>query len=255
VPGREGIDGPTATPRVVALHGVGGGGYFFRDLAAALEGRYRVRAPDLVGRGGSFSFDDWLNGLRLVLDDPGGPAFVIGHSLGTIIALELWRRWPDSIRGIVFVGGLPRPREVIRERLAARIAAIRADGTLAGWGPKISPAVFSARSRSEHPDVVSMFERRFEAQDPGRYLRSLELLIAADARDVVPTVTVPCASISGAEDFYAPPEDVTAFLAHLPAPAESIVLPEVGHVPFFEAPDAFAAAVGRVLDGWTPGRG
>ncbi len=244
-----------ATPRVLALHGVGGGAYFFHGLAERLALRHAILSVDLpatgrsTGTAATLTMQDWLADLRALIDaalEP--PVAVIGHSLGTILALELWRMSPDRIRGLAFVGGVPAVRQPVRERLASRIAAIAEEG-IAGWGPKVSPANFSPASMHARPEVVGLFERLFELQRAESYIKSVEILLAASSTDVVPAVTVPVLSVSGADDLYAPPEAVAAFLDALPQPARRIVLPDVGHLPFYEAPDAFAEAVGEFLDG------
>jgi pimeloyl-ACP methyl ester carboxylesterase len=38
-------------------------------------------------------------------------------------------------------------------------------------------------------------------------------------------------------------------LARLPEPCDQVLLDGVGHMPFFEAPDEFARAVGAFLEG------
>jgi pimeloyl-ACP methyl ester carboxylesterase len=95
--------------------------------------------------------------------------------------------------------------------------------------------------------VVGLFERSFEMQPLASYLRSIEILLAASATTVVPTVTVPVLSIAGDADTYAPPEFVAAFLSRLPHAATNVVLPDVGHLPFFEAPEEFARLIGDFL--------
>ena len=248
-------------PAVLALHGVGGGTFFFQGLAERLSPWYQVTALDLPGTGRSTSaspveFQDWIDDIGEVLTRHiARPVVIVGHSLGTILALETWRARPDWIRGLVFVGGLPTPRPVVRERLAARIASMAVEG-IDGWGARVSPGVFGPRAYRDAPEVVGLFERLFDAQDAAGYMRSLELLLAADASDVVPTVTIPCASISGSDDQYASPDAVAAFLAALPATPASVVLPGVGHMPFFEAPVEFARVVRGFLatvPGWAPG--
>lgn len=240
---------------VLALHGVGGGAYFFRGLAPRLGFQYRVVATDLPaglaadGTVASASMAGWADGLaELVTARFHGPVVVVGHSLGTILALELWRRRPDRVRGLVFVGGLPQPRPAIRERLGERVAAIRASGSMAGWGPRISPGVYGRRAATEAPESIGLFERLIEAHHPGTYVRNVEALLAASATDVVPTVTVPCLSISGRDDLYAPPDAVGAFIAGFPGGCRRVLLDGVGHMPFFEAPEEFASAVRSFLD-------
>jgi pimeloyl-ACP methyl ester carboxylesterase len=239
-------------PALLALHGLGGGAYFFRGLAPLLASRYRTVAVDLPGTGRSSgtvpaTMDSWIADLgALVRDAIREPVVVVGHSMGTILALKAWQAWPDWIRGLVFVGGLPEPRAVIKDRLAARAETVARHG-LTGLGPQVSPANFSPRSLQKRAEVVGLFERTFETQDPAAYVASIHLLINGSARDAVSTVRVPSLSISGADDLYAPPDDVRAFAESVPGHKPPVVIPECGHLPFFEVPDRFAALVDEFL--------
>lgn len=240
-------------PPVLALHGVGGGAWFFRGLAERLDLRYRVLATDLPsglkpdGSAEPATMATWADGVgELLAQRTAEPAVVIGHSLGTILALELWRRRPDLVRALVFVGGLPAVRELMRGRLRDRLAIV-ADSGMAGWGPRVAAGVFGRKAFHTQPESVGMFERLLETHPPSTYIRNVEALLAASAVDVVPTVTVPCLSISGAEDNYAPPEFVADFLRRLPGQCDQVVFEGVGHMPFFEVPVEFAEAVGAFL--------
>lgn len=245
---------------VLAIHGLGGGSYFFEGCARRLAERYQVAAVDLPGTGASTtsvvpSMSVWVADLADVIEARcGQPCVIVGHSLGTIVALELWRARPELVRAMVFVGGLPKPRPVVCERLRARAEAIRRDG-MAGWGLQVASGVFAAASRARLPETVALFARLFDAQPVESYLRCLEILIGADVSDVPKSVAVPCASISGQDDQYAPPDDVTLFVRELPAGTPQLLMPDVGHLPFFEAPDAFAVALGDVLLALTGPRG
>ncbi|MEO7193146.1 MAG: alpha/beta hydrolase [Vicinamibacterales bacterium] len=242
-------------PSVLAIHGVGGGAFFFRGLAQRLGGRYRVLAVDLPGTGrseagpGMFSLAGWVADLgELVAARMNPPVAIIGHSIGTIVALEAWAAWPERISRLVFVGGIPEPTEAGRLRLGARAEALRR-GSLAGLGETVSAGNFAPETVASRPEVVGLFERAFEGQVLSSYVRSLEILLSASATRIVSTVTVPCLSISGAADLYAPPDVVTAFVAALThAPHSMAILPNVGHLPFFEAPEEFARLVGRFLE-------
>jgi pimeloyl-ACP methyl ester carboxylesterase len=235
-------------PALLALHGLGGGAYFFRSLGTRLDARCRTIAVDLPGTGWSRgglpqSMDGWIADLgELVRTVIGEPVHLVGHSMGTILALKAWQAWPEWIRGLVFVGGLPEARQPIRTKLADRAERIRAEG-MAGWGAQVSPGVFSPVSMQRHGELVGMFERLFEAQDQATYLACLRLLITESAADAVPTVTVPSLAIVGADDLYAPPDAVEAFVRALPDRPAPVVIPECGHLPFFEAPERFAALV------------
>jgi pimeloyl-ACP methyl ester carboxylesterase len=241
-------------PPVLALHGVGGGAYFFSGLSERLGGRYRIVAIDYPGVGLStaapeaFSVEGWVRDLgEMVTNLFDGPVTIIGHSLGTIVALECWNAWATRISSMIFVGGLPEVRPAIRARLLERCELIARDG-IEGWGRRVAPGVFGQAALHTRPEVVGLFTRIFDGQPADVYVRSLRLLTAASAERVVPAVTVPCFSISGSEDAYAPPDAVSAFLDRFHARPDQTVLPGVGHMPFFEAPERFADVVGSCLD-------
>jgi hypothetical protein len=70
-------------------------------------------------------------------------------------------------------------------------------------------SVSVASSAGGWPPAPLGGERLLESHDPGLYVRNMNALLAASATDVVPTVTVPCLSISETEDVYAPPDCVS----------------------------------------------
>jgi len=239
---------------VLALHGLGGGAYFFRGFASRLAPRYRVLAVDMPGTGrstsgvSSWSIASWIDDLNdLIARHIGAPVVIVGHSLGTIVALAGYRAWPQHIRGLVFAGGLPKARSVIVERLVTRAAQVRQSG-LQGLGAQVAAGVFSPESLRTRSEVVALFERTFEAQAADAYLRGIEILTTASADDVAPTVGVPALAITGQDDQYAPPDAVSTFVQTLPAARPLHVIPDCGHMPFFESPDVFASRVESFLD-------
>lgn len=239
-----------AGPCVLALHGLGGGAYFFRGFARQLQSSCRVLSVDLPGTGrsaaeGPPSIDNWVDRLgRLVDAHSAAPVVLLGHSLGTIVALHAYAAWPDRIKAVAFVGGLPRVRPPIHERLRARLAALEGGRDLAGWGPAVSPGVFSPATLAGQPELVALFERLFEAGSLQAYVASARVLLDADATHLVGAVRVPCLAVTGADDQYAPPDAVATFVQSLPHHARLEVIDACGHLPFLEQPDTFA----RVMD-------
>jgi 3-oxoadipate enol-lactonase len=234
-------------PAILALHGLGGGAYFFRSLAERLLPDYRVVAVDLPTSPDA-SMNSWVEALGTLVDGRiGQPVVVLGHSMGTIIALDAWARWPERIRAAIFVGGVPQVAPRIRERLSERVRALASASDLAGWGPRVSPGVFASGTFVDRPEVVAAFERLFEMQTVEAYVRCCTILLSANAEAIVPTVTVPCLAITGEHDQYAPPDAVAAFIGKIPSHPRLEVIPGCGHLPFLEQPDAFAAAVKSFL--------
>src|SRR3954451_524644 len=102
-------------PGLVALHGLGGGGYFFAGVARsqAARGR-RVICPDLPGSGLSprgdrpVTLDRRADAAVELIERQaaaaGGPVALMGHSMGTIVALKVYARIPARVCSLTFVG-------------------------------------------------------------------------------------------------------------------------------------------------------
>jgi pimeloyl-ACP methyl ester carboxylesterase len=103
-------------PAVVLVHGITASHRAWPAVAAALPGR-RVIAPDLRGRGrsnglpGPYGMAAHADDVATVIDDlAGGPAVVVGHSMGGFVSLVLAHRHPGLVARLVLVdGGLPIP--------------------------------------------------------------------------------------------------------------------------------------------------
>lgn len=239
-------------PPLLCLHGLGGGTHFFAAVAPALAERRRVVAVDLPGSGTSpawpaFSFEQAAEVLiALVAFESAAPVILLGHSMGTIVALEAIRRRPDLASALIVVGGLPEPLPGARTRIAERSSVVRTRG-LAGLGEAVVTANFSRRTRAEQPDLTAGFAERFEQQDATAYAATAEALAAWQAPPLPPMSGVRCLVITGEDDLYAPPEAARAFARTLPGGTRIEVMPDCGHLPFLEQPAAFAAIVREFL--------
>jgi pimeloyl-ACP methyl ester carboxylesterase len=234
-------DGPLT---LVALHGLGGGGYFFAGIGQSAASRGRVICPDMPGSGFSrrgrraVSFDWFVDAVvQLIERKTAGRIAVMGHSMGTIVALKAYARIPDRIGSMIFVGGLPAPLPEAQARLRDRAGLARSAG-MAAVAPTIVPVVFARRSLHACPDKVSMFQRLLALSDAEGYAQTALALADASAAEVVPRVRVPCLCVTGAQDRYAPPAAVRGFADSISGAAYQELV-DCGHMPFFEAPDAF----------------
>lgn len=241
-----------AGPPLLCIHGLGGGTHFFSTLGQALAPRYRTIALDLPGSGLSpavmpFTFE---GAARLVVDlayrEGAAPACLVGHSLGTIVALEAMRLDPGVASGFIAVGGLPEPLPPARLRLAARLGEVRERG-LSGLGSLVARINFAALTLRTRPNLVAVFAKLFEMQSLEGYLATATALTSWQAR-ACPAVAVPCLAVTGIEDSYAPPDAVRAFARTLAPGTDVVTLVDTAHLPFLEQPDAFADVVRSFLD-------
>ena len=244
-------------PPLICLHGLGGGWHFFEPLGLALRHRCRVIAYDTPGAGlcpagHAFSFPAAARLLAdLIRREGWRDAVLLGHSMGTIVALETIREAGDAISGLVVVGGLPEPLSASRVRLRDRAARVRARG-LEGLGGEAVEANLAPCTRAEQPALCALFARLFEQQAASGYADAAEALADWQAPPLPPLEGVRTFAITGEEDRYAPPAAVRAFAAGL-TDVPVAVLPRCGHLPFLEDPRAFTAALAPALEAiWGP---
>ena len=98
---------------MLLVHGLGASGRYWRLVAEQLAGELQLIAPDLLGFGRSpwpdidYQVDDHLDALDGVLEDLEGserPLLLVGHSLGSILALAWAARRPERFDGMLLLG-------------------------------------------------------------------------------------------------------------------------------------------------------
>lgn len=110
------------------IHGLGESGLCFEEIALhrGLAGR-RQLVPDLPGYGRSLrppeptSLEAQADGLaKLIAARCPGPAVLVGHSLGGVVALLLAERHPEAVAGLIDIdGNISRADCVFSGRAAA----------------------------------------------------------------------------------------------------------------------------------------
>jgi pimeloyl-ACP methyl ester carboxylesterase len=235
-------------PTLVLLHGAG-----FDHSTWALHSRwfahhgYGVLAPDLPGHGRSAGIPlatiaemaDWTAAL---LDAAGATsARLVGHSMGSLIALETAARHP------------------------ARVSALGLIGTAATM--TVGPDLLTAAAANDHSavDMVSIWGLGFQAElggslAPGLWMHSGAQRVLEQCRPGVlfndlsacnayqnalaaaARITVPTTLVLGERDMMTPAKAGKALAAALPN-SRTVVLPGAGHMMMVERPNELLAAL------------
>lgn len=241
-------------PTLLCLHGLGGGAWFFQGLAQRLKERFRVVTLDLPGTGVNragatpFSMARCVESLAAILkEEESEPVSLLGHSMGTLIALLAYAEVPQRVRSLLFIGGLPAVTDTIRKRLAGRRAEILALG-MEGLGRKAARGVFSAVTLRQDPEIAALYARLWEINPPAAYLEGIDALLGASAEHAVAKVRIPSLVLTGSEDEYAPPAAARRFAAALAGPVRYVEMAECGHMTFLESPDRFSHEIADFLE-------
>src|SRR5579884_1811315 len=239
-----------APVEVVLLHGWLMGPDLWSDQVARLEESARCLAVRQPAHGSpappeGFTMQAWADRLLKELDDAGlGRVVLVGHSMGGMLAQEVWRRHPERVRALVLVGigDEAWPPEVAEQFVGL------ADMVATSWGPDLAricaELLVGPKFLADHPDYIATFQRRVgeEYDLPG--MRSLGRAIAAhdDYRASSATVTVPALLIHGTDDGAVPVDASQSAASRIPG-ARLVEVADAGHAVPMEQPGAVSSAL------------
>ena len=235
-------------PAIVLLHGAG-----FDHSTWALHSRwfahhgFGVLAPDLPGHGRSSGaplptiaeMADWTAAL---LDAAGAAkAKLVGHSMGSLIALETAARHPAKVSALALIAtsaamtvgpDLLKAAEA-NDRSAIDMVSIWGLGFQAELGGSLAPGLW----------MHSGAQRVLEQCRPGVLFNDLSACNAYQgALAAAAQITVPATLVLGERDMMTPARAGKALAAALPD-SRTVVLRGAGHLMMAERPDELLAAL------------
>jgi pimeloyl-ACP methyl ester carboxylesterase len=220
---------------------------YWRDSIPAFAKRNRVIAIDLPGHGQSdkpevaYSMDLFARAVDAVLRDAKVErAVLVGHSIGTPVARQFYRKYPQKTLGIVIVDGPLRPfgdKKLL-------------DGFIAGFrGPNYKQTWLQMFAGMEGPNLSAELKERIQASflnTPQHVLVSAIEGMADESIWSQDKINVPVLAIMARSPFYIP--DTEQFF-HSVAPNLDFQMWEgVGHFLMMEKPNEFNDAVIAFLD-------
>jgi pimeloyl-ACP methyl ester carboxylesterase len=243
-----GRDFDCSLPTIVLLHGAG-----FDHTTWALHSRwfahhgYGVLAPDLPGHGRSpgaplQAIADMADWTAALFDAAGvAKAWLVGHSMGSLIALEAAARHPAKVSALGLIGtaatmtvgpDLLKAAEA-NDHSAVDMVSIWGLGFQAGLGGSLAPGLW----------MHSGAQRVLEQCRPGVLFNDLNACNAyQNALAAAAQVTVPATFILGERDMMTPAKAGKALASALPN-SRTVVIPGAGHMMMVERPDELLAAL------------
>ena len=222
-------------------------------------------APDLRGHGASskpstessYSFELLADDVLALADALDWDTFVLlGHSMGGMIAQFIARRAAARLAGLILMDTTHGPLVTLDPALvdgAVSIVRVQGIDALADIvadqeGPLTTPA--HQRLVREQPGYAEFNDRKLRTTSPGLYAAMAPaFLTAADRLDSLRQLpgTLPVLVLVGEQDqpFLAPSERMAAAVGR----ASLAIIPDAGHCPQFENPDAWWQALTAYLAG------
>jgi pimeloyl-ACP methyl ester carboxylesterase len=238
----------SSQPTIVLLHGAG-----FDHTTWAMHSRWfahhghSVLAPDLPGHGRSSgapltTIADMADWTAALLDTAGAAkAWLVGHSMGSLIALEAAARHPAKVSALSLIGtaatmtvGLDLLEAAeANNHAAVDMVSIWGLGYQAELGGSLAPGLW----------MHGGAERVLEQSRPGVLFNDLSACNAYQgALSAAAKITVPTTLILGERDMMTPAKAGRTLAAALPN-SRTVVLRGAGHMMMVERPDELLAAL------------
>ena len=240
-------------PTITLIHG----GYLdsraWEQHLAALSDRFTVLAPDVRGygdsvdSGGPWSVADWGSDLLALWSELGiSRSYLLGFSMGGLIALDVASRAPERLAGLILVSTTARFSDEARERYLAAADGFGKEQFDAALGRHLEVA-FTPAFRAERPDFMAEYERRARGTPLESVRNTMLALGEADYSAELAGIELPALVIHGTADQVTGGEHPAALVAGLPNVREE-VLEGAGHTLHLERPDVFTELVSGFVD-------
>ncbi len=222
--------------------------YWSQQLGAFVD-HCRCIAPDRRGFGESpggppHTIDSHADDVAGLLDRLSIRSAVIGGiSMGGYVALAMWRRHPERVRGLMlFDTRAGAETEQGRLKRAEQIEFVQARGIVA-LADSLGPTLLGATTRERHPETIERVRSMISRATVHGVVDAVNAMM--DRPDSIPalaTINVPTLIVCGAEDVATPPDE--SRLMHDRIPRSTLEIIEgAGHLSSLERP----AAVNHVM--------
>ena len=223
---------------IVYIHGSGGDGSVWDNQLNQSDETFQVVIPDLPGHGNSEGsllpsagkYAQWLNGFIEGMEL--SSFFLVGHSLGSAIALEFARAFSQKVTGLVLTGGGIR-FDVLKDYLLLLLKDFK------------TAVKTSCRSAYSPGTSKILYQQGYDMLiKNGKQTLYNDILVCDQFNSTVwiSSIKKPVLVICGHDDKITPCELSRELSRHISG-SKMEIIPETGHMPMNEAPEKFNAAV------------
>ncbi len=242
-------------PPLILIHGYGGSMWQW-EYQQPLTAQFRVITPDLIGSGLSdkpdidYRPEELIESIRGLMDALSLPtATIIGSSMGGGVAVGMALTYPERVHRLVLIDGLP---DHVRERLVSPLMRRAINTHAPAWLTRFGALLFGSRTTEavlkeivyDHslvtPLVLDRSNRNRQRGDMITPLLALrdnlslwEQHFAPRLKDIRHSTLI----LWGEHDRLFPPQVGRDLQATIPQ-ARLIVIPDAGHIPQWEQPQA-----------------
>ena len=216
----------------------------------------RQITPDLRGHGRTesapppYSMALLADDCVRLLDHLGfeGPVVIGGLSMGGYVALEICRRYPQHVAGLILAATRAGADSEAGKAGRDQAAELVKDQGVGAIVEAMLPKMLAPETYAEQPDLVEFVrDMMMETSVEGVVGALAAMRDRVDSTGDLPLIDVPTLVVHGAEDQLIPVSEAEILATSLPD-AELVIVPGAGHLLNLEQPDAFNDAVRVFLE-------
>lgn len=186
----------TGEKALLFVHGWSSDETVWKKQASALAATMRVITVDLPGHGQSdqpeidYTMDYYARALDAVLRDAGvKKAVLAGHSNGTPVVRQFYRRYPQEVSGLIVVDGSLRPMGTVEE-MQKFIAPLRGPGYAENAGKFIDGITAPMQDPAERTALKTMMLRTPQRVALSEFEATIDPALWEPDKIEVPTLVV-----------------------------------------------------------------
>ena len=229
----------TKTPPILLIEGIGYSSWMWFRQRQDMAPRRQIVAFDNRGVGrsssppGAYAMKDFVDDMQAVVEAAGiERLYVLGVSMGGMIAQEYYFAHRDRVRGLVLSNTNYGKGSVLPSQEVLKILSTSASGQFdyEGLVNRMKPATskrFSEGKKQEFDELVKM--RLAIGDDAKGYMGQLMGVASFDSHERLAEIKVPTLIITSDEDIVVPPENAAELHRRIPN-SRLLVFKGAGHL-------------------------
>jgi pimeloyl-ACP methyl ester carboxylesterase len=249
-------------PPLLFIHGYPLNRKLWQPQVEGLADTARILAPDLRGHGdsqavpGPYSMELFADDLNAFLDALAitKPVIVCGLSMGGYVAFAFFRKYAARMAGLILTATRASADSIEARNARDQAAELARQKGISAIVEAMLPRLMSPKTYERQPELVARLREIMEHNSLEGIVGDLMGMKARpDSTPSLAQITIPTLILHGADDPIVPPGEARAMQAAIPG-ARLEMIPDAGHLPNLENPNAFNQAVRQFIKNLSPDR-